>query len=530
MVAKKSVRRATSAQKAAKQLTTGKAEFMNDDVNSFTLPNSNKIISAQMTTSNLNTYIASMSNFDALSDAQVFEQMYKHEGDIGAGIDRVSTLVSEAFKGIVPQDIGTELEEKEEKCLKDAKKIYDKMRVDVMAETYSEVLQTQGNLFIDYRAPLAPSILPNSLVTFIPDLQYRNSSSVTLFTDPKYLVVNEQLKPTSPSYLINREDYIHIKYKDTPVMAKDTLGRTTYGIYSISPLHRCIIPVWWKRQILMIDTLLRSKMVPREHHSINAEIFSLEGYQGTPSQQRAAQAADIQAFIAGYINTIKNQAVDQGYVTLDTVTVEEIGGDGKYLQSNELLKQLQSDIYTGLNVPASIVNGKDAGSYASELVISNYVSSKVIQLAKKIKFVILNMIRDRLLLIDPTYPVEIVDIKLELNLSMNKLEAFRQLSLMVAAGVFTEDEIRSVVSYMALTEEQREKIVSSGRIVIGDPGAEPKEPETPTAVGEKIGTTVNNVAANAARGGGGEDAEYPDTDSSAGSHTRDASQEILRNK
>jgi hypothetical protein len=525
--AKKSVRRATASQKAAKALTVEKAEFMNSDVNSFTLPNSNKIIAAQMTTSNLNSYIAAMSNFDALTDCQVFEQMYKHEGDIGAGVDRISTLVSEAFKGIVPKDIGTALEAKEKACLDDAKKIYESMRVDNLSEAYTEIVMTQGNLFIDYRNKLAPSILPNNYVTFIPDMKYRNSAAIELFTDPKFLVVNEQLKPQSPSYVIKQGEYIHIKYKDSPVMAMDNLRRTTFGIYSISPLHRCIIPVWWKRQILMIDTLLRSKMIPREHHSISAEIFSLEGYSGTPAQQRAAQSADIQAFIASYINTIKNQAVDQGYVTLDTVTVEEIGGESKYLQSNELLKQLQSDIYTGLNVPASIVNGKDAGSYASELVISNYVSSKVIQLAKKIKFVILNMIRDRLLLIDPTYPVEIVDIKLELILSMNRLEAFRQLSLMVAAGVFTEDEIRSIVAYGQLTDEQRERIVSSGRIVIGDPGA---EPEAPTALGEKTGVTANNVAANAQRGGGGEDVAHPDTDESAGSHTRDASQEIMRDK
>jgi len=503
-------------------------EFMNNDVNSFTLPNADKVIAGQMITGNLTSYIMSMSNFDALNDCQVFEQMYKHEGDIGSGIDRISTLVSESFKGIVPKDIGTDLEGKEEKCLKDAKKIYEAMRVDNMAEAYAEIIMTQGNLYIDYRDKLAPKILPNTLVTFIPDLQYRNNAAIVLFTDPKYLIVNEQLKPQSPSYVINKEDYIHIKYKDSPVMAMDNLSRTTYGIYSVSPLHRCIIPVWWKRQITMIDILLRSKMIPREHHSIDAEIFSLEGYSGTPDEQRARQAADVQQFITNYINTIKNQAVDQGYVTLDTVAINNIGGDLKYLDSNELLKQIQGDIYTGLNVPASIVNGKDAGSYASELVISNYVSAKVIQIAKKVKFVVLNMIRDRLLLIDPTYPVEIVDIKLELILAMNRLEAFRQLSLMVAAGVFTQDEIRQIVAYDTLTDEQKEKIVSSGRIVIGDPGAEPEEPEGPTATGEKIGATANNVAANAARGGNGTDAAYPDTDASAGSHTRDASEEILR--
>jgi len=265
-------------------------------------------------------------------------------------------------------------------------------------------------------------------------------------------------------------------------------------------------------------------MIPREHHAINAEIFSLEGYSGTPEEQRAHQAADVDMFIRNYINTIKNQAVDQGYVTLDTVDIKTIGAESKHLDSNELLKQLQGDIYTGLNVPASIVNGKDAGSYASELVISNYVSAKVIQLAKKIKYVILQIIRDRLLLIDATYPIDIVDIKLELVLAMNRLEAFRQLSLMVAAGVFTEEEIRGIVAFDALTEDQRKNVISSGRIVIG----EPKSIEDMDELGEKMGSTANNVAANAARGGNGKDAAYPDTASSSDAHTRDPSENIMR--
>lgn len=500
-------------------------QFMNTDPNSNTLPNSNKVVAAQMTTANLNSYIANMSNFDNLKDDQVFEQMYKHEGDIGAGIDRISTLVSESFKGVVTTKVGTEMDAKEQECYDAAKKIYETMRVDNLSESYAEVLMKNGNLYIDYRKILAPSILPNQYVTFIPDLKYKNSGSSVLFTDPKYLIINEKLDSKLPTEVIDQKDYIHVKYKDTPVMAYDNMNRQTFGIYSISPLHRCIIPVWWKRTMLMIDTLIRSKIIPREHHQILSDIFSLDNYSGTPDQQRAAQAADVQAFINTYISTIKNQAVDQGYVTLDTVKIEMINSDIKYTEPNELLKQIQGDIYTGLNVPASIVNGKEAGSYASELVISNYVSSKVIQLAKKIKFVILKMIKDRLLKIDSSYPVDIIDIKLELVLAMNRLEAFRQLSLMVAAGVFTEDEIRAAVAFEMLTEEQRKHIVSTGKLLIGDTQKEvPNEPKAPTGPG--IGKSSENVAANEARI---EDTtDNPDTEQSTQSRTRDASENILR--
>ena len=503
--------------------------FMNQDPNTNTLPNANKIVAAQMTTANLNTYIANMSNFDNLKDAQVFEQIYKHEGDIGAGIDRISTLVSESFKGVITTKVGPEMDAKELECFTQAKLIYDMMRVENLSEAYTEIIMKDGNLFIDYRDVLHPSILPYQFITFIPDLKYKNSGSATLFTDPKYMLLNERTDPKLPSEVIDREDYIHVKYKDTPVMAFDNLGRQTFGIYSISPLHRCIIPVWWKRTMLMIDTLIRSKLIPREHHKILSDIFSLDNYSGTPEQQKAAQAADVQLFINTYINTIKNQAVDQGYVTLDTVDIEMINAEIKYTEPNDLLKQIQGDIYTGLNVPSSIVNGKDAGSYASELVVSNYVSSKVLQIAKKIKFVILKMIKDRLLKLDSTYPVDIIDIKLELVLAMNRLESFRQLSLMVAAGVFTEDEIRAAVAYEMLTDEQRKHIVSTGKLSIGDTmknGEVENEPTSPS--GPSIGKSAENVSANETKI---EDiTDSPDTERSKQSRIRDPSEEILRDK
>jgi hypothetical protein len=409
------------------------------------------------------------------------------------------------------RDVGAELDEKEKKCLKISKEIYENMQVEILAETYTEVLLRNGNLLIDYRNVMEPSILPNQFAAFIDDMLLLNTMSTTrLITDPKWLTINEKKNPSLDQYQIPKGKYLHVKYKDTPCMSYDIMGRNTYGIYSISPLHRCVIPVWWKRQMIVIDVLHRARNVPREHHSISAEMFALDNYTGTPEEQHAAQLADAQAFITSYVNSIKEQAVDQGYATLDTVDIKMVNGNTNHLQTNELLKQIQNDIYTGLNVPSSIVNGKDAGSYASELVISNYVTAKVIQLAKKIKFVILKMIRDRIELIDPSLPILQLDIKLELVLAMNKLEQFRQLSLMAASGVFTEDELRAIVAYESLTEEQRTHLVSTGKIVVGG------------------GLSPDVVSSNAQRAGDKEDGEYPDTPHSQESHTRDTSDEILR--
>lgn len=503
-----------------------KANFMNN-TQKLTTPMANKVAANQMITTNLGSFVVDLTDFTHLTDEEIYEQLWVWEPEIGASIDRLSTLISESFKGVYLKDVGITQDDKETKCLTEAKKIYEKIQAETLAETYAEVLLRNGNLYIDYRNIMKPSILPNQYVSFIDDLVLLNNKATTkLITEPNYLTINESENPALDTYYIPAENYIHVKYKDTPCMQYDNLGRNTYGIYSISPLHRCIIPVWWKRQIIIIDILHRARNVPREHHQISADLFSLDNYTGTPEEQRKAQLADAQSFISNYVNSIKEQAVDQGYASLDNIKISMVNNGSSHLMPNELLNQIQTDIYTGLNVPSSIVNGKNAGSYASELVISNYVTAKVMQLAKKIKFVILKLIRDRLEQIDPTFPVEKLDIKLELVLAMNKLEQFRQIALMASAGVFTEDEIRAIVAYEALTDEQRSKLVSTGKTVVGDPAEETDETKLiPGAVG---GLTPDQVSNNQSRAGDNKDGEYPDTPNSSSSHTRDPSENVMR--
>lgn len=460
-------------------------------------------------TSELVGYLANLSNFSTMEDDDIYEQLYVWEPEIGGAIDRSSTLVRNSFKGWVLNNVDEVLDPLEEEMLMVAKEIDEQQCLHNYIEMIAELYMMKGNVFIVENKDLSLSVLPSKYCTIVDDKKKIGNSSQNIMMIPKYLVFNEVAANEFDTHVYPMEEVYHIKYKDTPIFVKDSMGRDTYGYYSVSPLQRTVISVWWKRQCEMIDVLLRWRNVPREHHKINAEMFSLSNYAGkSPAERQRAAQEDIDAFIKKYIDSIADQMPDQGYVSTDNVEIGMIESKVNYLQSNELIKQLDGTITAGLNIPQSMINGQDAGSFASELVISNYVSAKIIQIAERIKPVILENMRKRLLAVNSSYPVEELDIKLELTLSNSKLETLREMAIMGSLGVFTENEIRNEGGWDNLRDDQRPYLVNSS---------------TSTE------TAKSAVADASQQGGNTKNPDYPESSQSNAEHTRDAGENVLRN-
>ncbi len=469
-------------------------------------PKDSVLVQAQLTSGLVEQLIA-MSRFQHMSDEEIHEQLYKFEPEVGGSIDRSSTLVCTAYRGIyldsIPNTIDairdessidpdrSILDDKERKCLKYAQIIAKEINVKDELEALAEILLTNGNIFLDDQL-VSYSILPNDKVTLINKEDPALVDMSKIMTSANTLILYEG---TSDQEVYKR--YMHIKYKKTPVYVRDNMGRITYGVYSISPLLRTQIPTQMKRQSLIIDLLWRSLNVPREHHKIASDIFSLDKYEGSPTQRREQAVRDAQSAMASYTDKLKKRTPDQGYVTLDTTDIKTVETKTSHLDTNDLVKQYDDKIWTAMNMAPSLVNGQGSSSYASELVISGYVSTKIIQLAEKIKMPILHIIRNRILEIDNTLPVERLDMKFELVMASSKLELFRQLAIMVDAGVFTEDELRELVEYLPLTEDQRGQVVKNGTY-----------------------ETVKEAANDAVKGGGfTKNPDYPETPHSDQKHT-----------
>lgn len=500
---------------------------------------SDKVAATTTITNNLVGYLMGLSDFDNMNEDEIYEQLYIWEPEIGGAVDRISTMVGESFKYFHIKNPGTSNPEAvqnavdgppdgvalgtidtpatstptgtptsaeselEAQMVIDANKLYDSINIRQFAEVFSEILEIHGNLYLEPGKDFTLNILPNKYVTII-DRRDRigggQKNQNDFITQEKMLVLYEG--QTDSERIIPEGKFIHVKYKSTPVFISDNKGRTTYGVYSPSPLHRVIIPLWWKRQTMITDILWRLRNVPREHHAISAEMFALDNYVGDLPTKRAAASADAKAFLAEYVKGINTLMPDQGYATLDTVDISMIENRGSnYMQTNELITQINEQVWSALNLPKSMSTGESHSSYASELVISNYTSQKVIQMAERIKPIILQNVRQRLLAINPNYPVDLLDIKVELNIATTELETYRKIALMVQTGLFTKNEIREVGGYGPLRKDQEADLATQ---------------------------PVNNSATSIPTNGVNTEGRYPQTPQSDVQHSRDSSESSYR--
>lgn len=472
-------------------------------------------------------YLESVDYEDKTAE-EIYEQMYRDEPEVGGGIDRISTLVCQSYKGFCMSNEPTledlanideylsdnpheESTPEEQKVLKMATIIAKHIVIKDIIECYSELLLGFGNIFIQHDANYVDTILPNSNITLVDeDSQINTSTSETGFKAfikrGTILIIDEG--ETNQEVI---KDFTHIKYKTTPVHVKDNKGRDTYGVYSISPLQRAVLSVWRKRIIEAIDVMWRWKAVPREHHQLDSAAINISHFSGETIEDKFQKAqAYANAQLKNYADAYGDRNPDQAYISYKDVDIKAINSNHAQLGSEDSLNSCKDQIWTSLNVPKSIVSGEGATSYAAELIISNYVSNKVIQLSDKVKEPILANIRKRILAIDPNLPAARLDINFELVMASSKIELFHQFAIMVDSGLFTETELRELVEYLPLTSDQRGQLFTKDKATT--------DAETP--MGSK-------PAADALKIDNQKLPEYPETPQSNDQHTRDAGEEII---
>lgn len=444
-------------------------------------------VAGKRVTLKLVEFMQNLSNFGDMQDEDILEQLFIWEPEVGGALDKQSTLVAQCYKGPYLKDTDKTTDKLETDMLDTARRVCDQMHMADQFELYGEMLPLFGDVFIDIRDPESYKILPNKFITLVEkEEQIGTITAGYIMTQGDILVFNEQLPG---QFKLTKDQFIHLKYKDTPLFVLDRKHRWTYGIYSISPVQRAIMSTWQKRQTSIIDTLYRWRIIPREIHSVNSEIFALDQFAGDQQGRLAQAQVEANKYITQYNAAIQDQAPDQGYTVLDTITISMLESKtNSYMKTNELMDQLDGKIWTALNMPESVVTGKNSGSYASELVISNYVSQKAMTLAQKIRPIMLENLRSRLKSINSAFPIDKLDIKLELSMAATELETFRQIAIMgTFTNCFTVSEIRAKAGYQPLTEQQKKEMAEAQqeqmKIEVDKAnqitGAMGKNPETP---------------------------------------------------
>lgn len=485
-------------------------------------------------------WVISISRFDLLSNADVYEQIYVYEADAGGGIDKVASMVANSFKYFYIPDAGDEMDEMEvemadaansmftgttpqaalegglagasdqggsatskstkqvspgvasaktpvaRKMVNKADHMFSDLNVKEDIEAFTEVMMVHGDLILTYdeEDPSVLCIQPNKNAAFVDETARLDSSDNTVpITRDNYLVMNEK-QPTEKIY--GPGEFIHIRYKKTPVWQTDTQGRDTFGVYSISPLQRAVLPVWQKRQMTIIDILWRWASIPKQHHKISADMFALQKYNGATWQAKGEQAStEAMKYLQKHAEAMRDLMPDQGITSLDTVSIDMIEPTStSYVKPNEMINQLTDQVLSAINVPKSLGLGSSTASFASELILATYTSEKIIQLANKIKPVVLESIKLRLLTINPAFPVDSLDIKIDHTMAISRLEMFRVFAIMVNAGLFSEAELRESVGYEQLRPDQ---VPYSPAAAVSTTASTPTgSPETPQSSGQHI--------------------------------------------
>ena len=463
------------------------------------------------------SFLMGMSDFATLDEYEIYEQLYAFEAEIGGAIDRMSTMAGDSMKSFCLRNVGKASVDPvtlelipssttaiAEEMVDQANMMMDDLELREHAGALVEILLIHGMILTtNTDGDYSITILPNKTATLLGDLSYKGGGGDAnlVITDPKYLVLNEG---TDQEVVYGPGNFQVTKYKLTPVWAVDQKGRSTFGIFSVSPMHRCVLPVWESRQLRIIDLLWRFKMVPREHHKFISDQFALGNYTGSMDKRREAARKDAKKMMDDYTTQLKQMAPDVGYVTLDTTEIDIVENkSGGYMKSNERMDQLVEQFYIALTTPRAVVNGESPGSYAAMTVVSNYVALKVTSLTRKIKPLILANVRKRLLAINPNYPVALLDLRVSLILANNKLDLFRQAAIMGQLGLFTRTEIREMLEYLELREDQLSELVKTGNSATPADAAKPAPGVEGTQGGE---TPSNNLP------------KYPETPASNAQH------------
>jgi hypothetical protein len=150
-----------------------------------------KISATKTITNDLLSYLLGLSDFNNLDEEEIYEQLYVWEPEIGGAIDRMSTMVGEAYKYCYVKDAGDKLEGVEEAMVNDAMKLAEDLDIRHYFEIFSEMLQIHGNLYLEDNDN-SLSILPNKYVTIVDSKDKLNN------------VVGSSL----PSQIITQENFL----------------------------------------------------------------------------------------------------------------------------------------------------------------------------------------------------------------------------------------------------------------------------------------------------------------------------------
>ena len=314
--------------------------------------------------------------------------------------------------------------------------------------------------------------LPIPYVTIVAREEQIGKSDAQIF-ESNICVLNEAgttLTPNETEQMLKfqKNEFVIFAMSNRAEIILDTMGRFTFGIWSLSPIESLKSRLYWKLAVLINDILVRQKIIPREHHKLDLSAFDPAMFAGDTMEERI-QAAKTAA--VAFLDDYKSRAaaplkeVDKAYITGKDTDISFLEPKTvAYIDPNPLLDQINVSIIAATGAPESSLLGRGRGTYATELVIASYTSAAAEALANIIKTQVLSIVKRS---IQAQYPgkytsvdLDKIDIRIRSLIGLEKGEAARRTAIMDATGVATFEELRNEAGLeRVLTEEEKQQIL-----------------------------------------------------------------------
>jgi len=392
---------------------------------------------------------------------EIYRELVRRDPQLNYAITQMSMLVQKSYRGITLK-AGPTLEEREKRLLEAAQKDADRLNFEKLFFITAKNLLTYGDFIClknyDHDGKIVfLQPLPIPYVTILEDLDQKNNVAAQIF-EANFYILNEG---TEKEQDYTKDEIVHFALDNYAEEVNDLKGRYTFSVWSVSPLESLKTILFWKLSTILTDILWRKRSVPREHHKLDLSAFSPELFSGATLEERinkAKKAAEDE--LKSYAERVRARKPDEGYITGKGVEIEYIEPKKvTYVSPNELIAQLD-------NIISQCFGIFPATTYATAVYAGSYTMLYAEVVATRIKEKLLEVLKENLKDKFDEDELAKLDIKLEIILARDRSEVIRQIAVLAATGAFTRDELRELLGFLPLTEEQKKElteIMVSGR-------------------------------------------------------------------
>lgn len=318
-----------------------------------------------------------------------------------------------------------------------------------------------------------------------------------------FYVLDEKnlLQSNKDPKVYKKSEILHIAFDKHSNWKEDLSGRSTYNVWSNSPLEVVMYLIEWKHNLVRNDMLWKARMLPREYYSLDMSLYIPENFDGEDQDARVLAAKTAaQLALDNFALAAKQKQADQGVVLPDSVTYTIVEPSStNYHDPNDMIDQIDTKISSVIGVPNALLGGESKG-FTSLVHSATFLALRIEIYGDRPADALEDLMKEHCQLVHPSFEKELIDkvyIKRQLILDRDLLERAKVMATSSGTKALTLNELREFLGKDPLTKEQMEDhlkwLEDSGQLT-GIAGKTPEETADDAKKEDKDAPTKDNAA------------------------------------